>query len=380
MKFSLLLAIGLMFSAAGADAAELTLLSPVDYQVVQRTTLEKGMLPISGTVSLPFEAGDLLEVRLSKEGQAADWQKLASTRGEKSFSASLEVPAGGWYQLAVRITRAGKVLSTVEVEHVGVGEIFVVAGQSNSANHGEKKLVTRTKRVVNFDGQRWQLANDPQPGASGKGGSFIPALGDALVERWDVPVAFVTCGIGATSVREWLPAGTTFPNPPTIESRVEKRADGQWVSKGDAYAMFVKRTKALGPKGFRAVLWHQGESDANQKDASRTLPGKLYREYLEKLIRDSRREIGWDAPWFVAQVSYHSPGDAESAEIREAQASLWKDNVALQGPDSDALRGDLRERNGAGVHFSEKGLIEHAARWAEKIIPVVEQKSVVSPK
>ena len=41
------------------------------------------------------------------------------------------------------------------------------------------------------------------------------------------------------------------------------------------------------------MLWHQGESDANQADKTRTLAGNLYREYLEKLIRDSRRETGW---------------------------------------------------------------------------------------
>jgi hypothetical protein len=36
--------------------------------------------------------------------------------------------------------------------------------------------------------------------------------------------------------------------------------------------------RPLGHNGFRAVLWHQGESDANQKDTTRTLAGKLYRE------------------------------------------------------------------------------------------------------
>ena len=119
--------------------------------------------------------------------------------------------------------------------------------------------------------------------------------------RFNVPVGLIACGIGATSVREWLPSGATFPNPPTIESRVEKRPDGSWASKGAAYAMFVARMKQAGPRGFRAVLWHQGESDANQKDPSRTLPGRLYRAYLERIIRDSRRDIGWEAPWFVAQ-------------------------------------------------------------------------------
>ena len=83
--------------------------------------------------------------------------------------------------------------------------------------------------------------------------------------------------------------------------------------------MFTARLKPLDPRGFRAVLWHQGESDANQKDSSRTLPGKLYRQYLEKLIRDSRAELGWEFPWFVAQASYHVVGDEGSP-----WASWWR--------------------------------------------------------
>jgi hypothetical protein len=133
--------------------------------------------------------------------------------------------------------------------------------------------------------------------------------------------------------------------------------------------------KQLGPRGFRAVLWHQGESDANQKDPTRTLPGTLYREYLEWLIRDSRKEIGWEAPWFVAQVSYHGPGAESSVDIRAAQAALWKAEVALEGPDSDALKGEFRDNGGQGVHFSGPGLRAHAARWVEKVGPWLERQA-----
>ncbi|MCE9631908.1 MAG: sialate O-acetylesterase [Planctomycetia bacterium] len=122
-------------------------------------------------------------------------------------------------------------------------------------------------------------------------------------------------------------------------------------------------------RGFRAVLWHQGESDANQKDASRTLPGELSSRYLTQLIRDSRRDIGWEAPWFVAQASYHGPDDQGSDDIRAAQATLWKSGLALQGPDTDKLGPEFREQDGRGVHFSGTGLRAHAAAWAEKIAP-----------
>ena len=88
----------------------------------------------------------------------------------------------------------------VEIHPVGIGEIFVVAGQSNSANHGEVSLAPLSDRVVAKADQHWQLARDPQPGASGRGGSFMPPLGDVLAQALGVPIGFVACGIGATSV------------------------------------------------------------------------------------------------------------------------------------------------------------------------------------
>jgi hypothetical protein len=112
-------------------------------------------------------------------------------------------------------------------------------------------------------------------------------------------------------------------------------------------------------------LWHQGESDANQADASRTLPGEQYRAMMGRLIGETRREIGWEVPWFVAQVSYHVPGDEASEDIRAAQAALWRDGLAQEGPDSDALKGMMRDSGGKGVHFSGPGLREHAARWVD---------------
>jgi hypothetical protein len=359
--------------ALTARATELKLHSPVDYQIFQRSTKDFGTITIYGE---DVSQGDL-EARIipvGKNEQECPFRKLFSEPTKFGFKATLGAPPGGWYRFEIRLVEKGAVVADASVEHVGIGEVFVVAGQSNSANHGAEKQSTKTGLVASFDGTKWQLANDPQPGASGGGGSFMPPLGDALATRFNVPIGFEPCGIGATSVREWLPKGTTFPNPPTIESRVRQLPSGEWESKGEAYNALVKRIQELGDHNFRAVLWHQGESDANQKDPTRTLPGKLYREYLEKLIYDSNRAIGWSAPWFVAQVSYHVPGDEASPDIREAQASLWKDKLALEGPDSDALKSEWRENGGKGVHFSGPGLREHAARWAEKIGPWLEQQ------
>lgn len=364
-------AVTALLLSGSAWSEGLTLTAPVEYQVVQRSTRTRGTVPIAGKVGDADRPPPSVEARVVVGGSKGEWQALKPNWSGAAFVAGMEVPAGGWHRLEVRASQGGGVVSTAVVEHFGIGEVFVVAGQSNSANHGEEKQKSSTGLVAASGGSHWQLANDPQPGASGRGGSFLPPLGDALAEEFEVPIGFVPCGIGATSVREWLPKGAQFPNPPTIERRVQKRPDGLWESKGEAYTVFIARMKGLGPKGFRAVLWHQGESDANQRDATRTLPGRLYRLYLEKLIRESRKELGWKPPWFVAQVSYHVPGDEADPDIRAAQASLWKDGIALEGPDSDAIKGRFREREGQGVHFSGPGLREHASQWHGKVAPWV---------
>ena len=295
--------LGLSVSLHGA---EISLLSPLDYQVIQRSSKDQGNIPITGTFTEVDPKQVVMEARMVVEAKGGEWRRLSASFTGAEFKAVMEAPAGGWYRLEVRALEKDQVLADATVDHVGVGEVFVVAGQSNSANHGAEKQSPKTGLVTAFDGKHWRLAVDPQAGASGGSGSFLPPFGDAIVERFKVPVGLVACGIGATSVREWLPEGATFPNPPTIMDRVRQLPNGEWESKGQAFAMFTARMKQLGPRGFRAVLWHQGESDANQKDPSRTLPGRLCRQCLAQLILESRRVGGWVAPWFVARASYHA--------------------------------------------------------------------------
>ena len=329
--------------------------------------MDRGTVTLIGTDGSLVDGAISLETRFVADGRPSPWIRRDTPTSTGQFRCSVELPAGGWFRLEVRQRRGDSVVAQTHIEHLGIGEVFVVTGQSNSANHGEELQQPQSGLVTTFDGTRWRPALDPQPGASGGGGSFLPPFGDALSRRLGVPVGLVACGIGATSVREWLPKGSRFPNPPTLTSRVRRLDSGEWESDGAAFEGLVARMTPLGPGGFRAVLWHQGESDANQADASRTLAGARYREYLSTVIQESRRRIGWEPPWFVAQVSYHVPGDEASADIRAAQASLWQEGIALEGPDSDALKGPLRDSGGKGVHFSGPGLREHGKRWADKV-------------
>ena len=372
--------LGLLFSMLTISlfqgrSAELRLASPLEYQVFQRQKAEGGDILVRGLLSQPAVAQGVVEVRWAQGGRWTSWVPAATVAaGATVVEGTHSMPAGGWYAWEARVRAGEAIVASSSVAHVGMGEVFVVAGQSNSANHGEGRQSPKTDRVVAFTGEQWQLAKDPQPGASGDAGSFLPAFGDAMSARFLVPIGLIATGVGATSVREWLPKGIRFERPPTLLGNVTRRDDGSWESKGGLFDRFVQRIQPLGSNGFRAVLWHQGESDANQRQASNTLPGSDYQAMLTQLIQDSRRSVGWEFPWFVAQASYHTPDEPGSADLRSAQEALWKRGVAFEGPNTDALTGELRDGGGKGVHFSAKGLAVHGQKWAEKVTPWLEKR------
>lgn len=340
--------------------AVVTLDSPRDYQVFQRSSMETGTLAVRGSADA---ACDTAEVRI--EGHA--WQRIPVST-PCAFDGRVSAPAGGWYGVEVRILHQGQFIGAAGVEHAGVGEVFVISGQSNSTNYGEEAQQTHTGMVATFGGRDWRLANDPQPGVqdNSKSGSFIPSFGDAMYEHYKVPIGIASVGSGGTSVRQWLPKGDRFRSPPTSEKFVEAAGDGGWESTGKLFDGMLERIRELGPHGFRAVLWHQGESDAHQAAGHEIEPAE-YQQMMERLIHEMHARAGWVFPWFVAQVSYHSPADPGTPAIRAAQAELWKEGTALEGPDTDALTGEYRQDHGTGVHMSAMGLRAHGRMWAEKV-------------
>lgn len=354
----------------GAEPAAWRLALPRDYQVQQRETRTEGTVVLEGVRPTDEQAGDVWEIRWDGVAGREAWQPLTGLEagtGRDGFRVMQRLPAGGWYGLGLRIRRGTEVLHETRVEHVGVGEVFVVAGQSNSANHGEKRQESRSGMVAARGADGWQPAHDPQPGASGNAGSFMPAFGDGMFARFQVPIGIIAAGVGATSVREWQPRGVRFPNPPTLTSQVVA-AGTEWESRGALFDNLTRRLRSAGERGFRAVLWHQGESDANQADPTRTLSGDRYVEQLTRLIRESRRVAGWEVPWFVAQVSYHVPTDPGSPDIRSAQQRVvWEVDGVHAGPDSDALGAAWRDGGGRGVHFSADGLRKLAEGWVERV-------------
>jgi serine/threonine protein kinase len=317
---------------------EISLTSPGDYEVFQRRSRLEGPVRLGGWVHVPC---DRLEVRLSgtslKGALSEPWREVPLAGPAGRFDHTLQVPAGGWYRVELRALKGGTAVGSAQVEHVGVGEVFVVAGQSNATNCSPDRTKPVSGMVASFDGYHWRPADDPQPGVhdhSG-GGSCWPALGDALYARYHVPVGIAATGHSGTSVNQWQPGGELF----------------RWT---------VTRLHQLGPNGFRAVLWHQGESDVG-------MSSNEYADRLAAVIRGSHEAAGWDFPWFVARVSYHNPEHPSFPSTRDGQKKLWDSGVALEGPDTDTLTGDNRSEGGKGIHFSAKGLRAHGQLWADKV-------------
>ena len=347
--------------------------SPTNYQVHQRDDEGHAEVRVK-LVAILDPAKETLEMRAIDptlaDAAQAEWIAMTDwlDPGTNSLrDARFFLKASGWYQLEARVREGETLVAAAAVGHVGVGEVFVIAGQSNAGNHGSEKQTPMSGLVSTFQGGTWRLADDPQPGASGDGGSFIPAFGDALAEKYHVPIGIVALAEGATSVREWLPAGTLMNQQPTTGGHVRPAGDNQWECTGELYNRLAGALNLLGPNGCRAVLWHQGESDAGQArsgyPADRQITGAQYLAFLKTLIEQTRVAVEWDVPWFVAQTTFHSEADPADAEFRAAQKAAWVTGLALEGPDTDALHGDLRD----GVHFNGKGLQAHGLAWAEKV-------------
>ena len=113
--------------AADPAASSLALKSPLDYQVFQRQTRDLGTVTFSGRRTT---AESEIQVRIIRKSPA-DWKTLTPIPDSLKFSGEIPTPAGGWFRVEVREVTQGKTLSEIVVEHVGVGEVFVVAGQSN---------------------------------------------------------------------------------------------------------------------------------------------------------------------------------------------------------------------------------------------------------
>jgi hypothetical protein len=331
-----------VFLATGSVFAEdaLTINSPVERQVTQRTEEDRADITVAGVVQGPV---DVIEAKAdlgqgATRGKAVDWTVIAksSAIAEGKFSGKLSLEAGGWYVISIRALRGKEVIATSKIMKVGVGDVFITAGQSNSANYGKPRQAAKDDRVVYFNGNSFVPAKDPIPGGCGGGGSPWPILGDQIVKSQQMPVCFRSASLTWTAVQAWMPPETRL------------------------YKNLVKCVGEFGQGGVRAVLWHQGESDSLAKTPAETYCGRL-----KTVIESLNKDAGYDVPWFVAQASFHPGSKApEEEEVAKGQQLLWQKGIAHKGPVTDDLGMEYRSDR---VHFNQLGLTTHAQRWFDAL-------------
>ena len=231
-------------SAAGA----ITLSDPTGRAIYQRNRANLANVVVAGTYS---GRADRIEARAVTRtgygGANTDWTPIVSAPRGGAFSATLPVPAG-WYDIEVRQVKGNAVVETTAVQRVGIGEVFITAGQSNAGCFGSPKQSPDDDRVsaYNINTGSWQIANDPQPGVSavswgiGTGGSPWPKMGDLLAAKYNVPIGIVAVAVGGSGISQWQPNTSTDYYDNCLYAAIS----------------------GLYKTGFRAILWHQGETDS----------------------------------------------------------------------------------------------------------------------
>jgi hypothetical protein len=322
-------------------------------QVFQRNNQNLALVSLSS--SAPQRPIRYIRLRAFKEatGQSVVQDQRLDLTENPNPVLNLSIPGGGWYRVEITYhDTTGRISEIGYSNPFGVGEVFVVAGQSNSTNCGSTPIRPSSDLVVSTDGQRWQFGEDPQIGTNDfslcSNGSSWPSAGDELVRQLQVPVAFASTGYSGTSVAEWLPGAT----------------------KG-LYGFTLNRMRQLGARGFRAVLWHQGETDVYAETTQ-----AVYAERLMTIIRQSHRDLGSEIPWIVAQAAwcrqipeYNKP--QFETPITAAQASLPRTYpFVFAGPNTDTLTEAYRSTN---CHFNQQGAVESGRLWARSILEFLQR-------
>ena len=394
--------------------SQITISSPVLRQIFQRDLSGKASLTITGSYSQPVDA---IQVKLTsvKAGQGTDidWTTVSSNPLGGIFKGTLTV-RGGWYKLEVRGNLAGKVVGSVStVDKVGIGEVFVIAGQSNAG--GSSLLETNETgatddrvNCANFISPRSyysdfpffhadlsqfsiiefsQLKKTAAIGPTGLGPYYWGKVGDALSAKLNVPIMFFNTGWAGASVRAWRESAEN----PTIGVPSDFQFDNtnnNRYTPGYPYSNLSNVLSYYGINlGVRAVLWMEGETqsllnlDAIANGLTPPVTIENYLDNLRRLVKRTRQDLGNNKlAWVVARTSYSSQLNcanpntlppSPSPIIVNAQNQAISDPTLAPiypGPFTDNIQVSRRGERAACVHFTGKGLDDAASVWIKALL------------
>ena len=286
-----------------------------DYQIFQR---ENGCAKVlfAGEIEEVFATCKKVTARVVCEDDGFVVLDMVEGRKEGTrFEVELTLPEGGLYRLEAIAHDAvvdGVIWTgcTACVHHVGVGEVFMLAGQSNMAGYGRGVIYDPPELGVHLyanDGN-WKIAAHPLNSACNTiypenrevASQNSPALAFARTARrlLNVPIGLVQASLGGSPLKRWHPE-----------------------EEGDLYRAMIRRLDAVDKVG--AILWYQGCSDADGVAAPR---------YFERFARavELWREVMGPVPVITVQLNrVVSRGLAECDRwwgmIREAQRRAAKE-------------------------------------------------------
>lgn len=338
----LLVVLYMLCLVSGVDAhsaLRVILSSPQAYQVYQSDLVTgTATMIVSGRVSgLTYRDTQSIRDTPFATSLALTWngyeaQIWADSAGRFYFEWA-GLPAGAGY-LIVRI--AGT--TTYQQKWVSIGDVYVVAGQSNAIGRGD-----HFQSVYPYFGlsasrfgrdYQWSRLADPVDGVYG---SFWPLFA-TLVLRTHTTVALIPTAAANTSILDWQPGGALYES---MVSRIR--------------ALKLKNVP-LSPL-FRAVLWEQGETDAHTG-----MSAQDYANNLEALAAAVWAEF--QRPLYPARLQHMSY--ATQAQVDAINAGI--DLAVSESPSiiAGANLSDLTADN-RGHFTTDASLRTVARRWYDAL-------------
>lgn len=250
-----------------------------DSQVLQRGASGTAVPAVVGTADGP--------ARLHWRTGDGAWQDLAALAAGPWETKLPPLPTGGPHVVQLRINdAAGATLAEKTARDVYVGDVWILAGQSNMVGRARiEEPYARDPRVrmLALNGV-WQLATHPlheqvtAPGVTRPG--YGPGLefGRALSRALDVPIGLIICAKGGTSLAQWSP-----------DLASEGRAS--------LYGNLLEQVRLAGGK-VTGVLWYQGENDTGPEPSAGY--AKNFRTFVARLRADLKQP---SLPFCYAQLA-----------------------------------------------------------------------------
>lgn len=333
---------------------------PQDWQIIQRSPKGSASVTIKGTWKAD-ETEYSVQVRVVDENtnmpvtSLLDWSDARMDRDAKTFEIVLDIPQGGLYRIETRVRRPlaqdRRPLRGDCIHHIGVGDIYVIAGQSNASGTGKGAASDGPSLGVHLfaNDEKWKLASHPLEDATGTlhpititgifhGHSPWLAFGKKILRTTGVPVGLIPCALGGSPIVRWLPDEI-----------------------GDLFGNMADMVRKAGNE-IAGILWIQGETETFLHET------ELYHDRFVRCIEAFRRFFGRDTlPVFVGQLNaFYSPDadDREWSRMREIQRIVCQADpnahlvVTIDSPLSDEIHNSSSANIVIGERFADR-VLEH---------------------